>query len=85
MTEDSFEKYASYLASFDSSESRVKAQLEYLRSDMQAFKVPRTLLNGVFSHLNSFFFRLQIQVVFLKTSFDGIRLAILYLMKLAKV
>ncbi|KJH43529.1 hypothetical protein DICVIV_10440 [Dictyocaulus viviparus] len=38
MTEDMVEDYARYLSSLDDGEARVQAQLDVLRSDMQAFK-----------------------------------------------
>nr|CDJ81247.1 rab3 GTPase-activating protein catalytic subunit [Haemonchus contortus] len=38
MTEDMVDEYANYLSSLDDGEARVQAQLDVLRSDMQAFK-----------------------------------------------
>ncbi|KAK6010271.1 hypothetical protein OSTOST_24713 [Ostertagia ostertagi] len=39
MTEDMVDEYANYLSSLDDGEARVRAQLDVLCSDMQAFKV----------------------------------------------
>lgn len=39
MTEDMIDEHTSYLSSLDDADSRTRAQLDILLSDMQAFKV----------------------------------------------
>lgn len=45
MTEDMVDEYANYLSSLSDGEARVRAQLDVLYSDMQAFKVHFLALN----------------------------------------